>query len=55
MKRTRKRIPPTIAQSIRNKEKRMKNEYHASLKSAPMDMPRVIRFGSEGDDIFEIR
>ena len=33
----------------------MRDEYHASLVSAPIDLPRVIRFGSEGDDIEEVR
>lgn len=50
-----KSAAPTIAQSIRNKEKQLEDAYYASLKSCPMDMPRVIRFGSEGDSIEEIR
>ena len=40
---------------MRDNEKKLRDEYLSSLKSAPMDLPRVIRFGSEGDDIEEVR
>ena len=54
-RRHKKPTPPTIAQHMRNKENRLKEEFHASLKTCPLDMPKNIRFGSEGDDIEEVR
>ena len=34
-----KSTPPTIAQSLRNQEKKMQEEYYASLKTANLDLP----------------
>ena len=37
--RNKKAAPPTIAQSLRDKEKKMQEEYYASLKTANLDLP----------------
>ena len=42
---------PTIAQNIRDKEKKDQNEYVHSLHNCPMDMPPGIYFSSSSDDI----
>ena len=46
---------PTIAKSLRDKEKKMHDEYLSNLHSCPMDMPRAIYFSSTGDDVEEMR
>ena len=46
---------PTIAESIRLKEKRIERDYFESLQSCPMYLPKEIRFGTENDDIAEVR
>ena len=51
----RKKSTPTVAQSLRDREKKMMNEYYAGMDPVPMDLPRAIRFGSEADDIAELR
>ena len=55
LKRKQSAKAPTIAQSIRDKEKRMHDEYVHSLHACPMDMPRAIYFSSKGDDIEDVR
>lgn len=46
---------PTIAESIRLKEKRIERDYFESLQSCPMYLPKEIRFGTENDGIAEVR
>lgn len=49
------RTAPTIAQFLREKEQKETDEYYSSLKTVKIDYPRVIRSGTFGDDIEEIR